>query len=153
MSIALASPLTGSAQTGLTSPTYTNVLDTTSGDTRRYVVTALGGTQTGVTAHSATRPFSVDFWRPRNVTPARMPDAQGVIRQFPRNVYGVTVRKGVDVAANQPTQVFKTEVRMEVPAGSETYQPAEIRAALSCTFGALSSQSAGIGDTLVNNVL
>jgi len=153
MSITLASPVTGSAQTGLTSPTFTVVADQTNNDSKRYVVTQLGGTQTGVTTHSATRPFAIDFWRPRNVSPVRIPDSNGVIRQFPRNVYGVTVRKGVDVGANQATQVEKYELRCERAAGAETYQPAEGRAALSLLIGALQAQSAGWGDTLVNNVL
>jgi hypothetical protein len=42
---------------------------------------------------------------------------------------------------------------IECPAGADTYDAASVRAALSAHIGALSQQSAGIGDTTVNAVL
>lgn len=52
MTISLTTPVTGAAQTGLTSPTYTHVVDTPpNAYTKQYAVTALGGTQTGVDVH------------------------------------------------------------------------------------------------------
>jgi hypothetical protein len=40
-----------------------------------------------------------------------------------------------------------------VVAGSDLVEPEDIRAALSLLIGALNQQSAGIGDTLVTNLL
>jgi hypothetical protein len=42
---------------------------------------------------------------------------------------------------------------MDVPAGSDTADPANVRAALSLAFGALWQQPAGIGDTLISGIL
>jgi hypothetical protein len=49
MSISVTSPITGGAQTGLTSPTYTVVTDTAppGNPGKQVAVTALGGTQAG----------------------------------------------------------------------------------------------------------
>lgn len=51
MTIALSSPVTGGAQTGFTSPTYTLTADTPPAGSggKQYAATALGGTQAGVT--------------------------------------------------------------------------------------------------------
>jgi hypothetical protein len=40
-----------------------------------------------------------------------------------------------------------------VVAGADLQEPEDIRAALSLLIGALSQQSAGLGDTLINNLL
>jgi hypothetical protein len=42
---------------------------------------------------------------------------------------------------------------MDVPAGADTADPANIRAALSAHFGAVAQQSAGIGDLTINGIL
>jgi hypothetical protein len=42
---------------------------------------------------------------------------------------------------------------MQVPAGSELADAANIRAMLSAAFGVLMQQSAGIGDTTVSGIL
>ena len=66
MTFSLTSPITGAAQTGFTTPTYTHVADTAPDvNGRQVAITALGGTQAGVTVHSVASPFSITFFRPK----------------------------------------------------------------------------------------
>ena len=61
------SPVTGAAQTGLTTPTYTFVADVApDANGKQVAVTALGGTQVGVTPHSVASPFTGTFVRPKS---------------------------------------------------------------------------------------
>jgi hypothetical protein len=67
MSFSLTSPITGGAQTGFTSPTYTIAVDSSPNGQagKQYAVTAIGGTQTGVdTSSSPSNPFTVNLVRP-----------------------------------------------------------------------------------------
>lgn len=155
MAISLTSPVTGSAQTGLTSPTYTHVSDVAPDvNGKQYAVTALGGTQTGVTVHSVASPFTTSFWRPKVMKILGNPNPiTGVIGSVSRNVYKVITRKGVLPLAGQPYQTMLITTTMEVPAGSDTADAPNVRAALSMHFGSVSQQSAGIGDTAVLGVL
>lgn len=155
MTFALTSPITGATQTGLTSPTYTLTADTPpNANSKQSVVTALGGTQTGVVTHSVAAPFSIAMFRPQNpqvlgpVSPVT-----GVLTKIPRNNYKVVTRKGVLPLAGQAYQPMIVTTTIEVPAGADSADAANIRAALSAHIGALSQQSAGIGDTTVQGVL
>jgi hypothetical protein len=155
MTITVTSPITGTAQTGLTAPTYTLTSDLapdTNG--KQNAVTALGGTQTGVTSHSVAAPFTVTAIRPKVLKQLGKPNpVTGLIKDVPKNVYKVLTRKGVLPLAGQPYQVMLISTTVEVPAGSDLASPAEVRAALSCHIGALSQQSAGIGDTAVSGII
>lgn len=155
MSISLTSPITGAAQTGFTSPTYTHAADIAPDvNGKQAVVTALGGTQTGVSISSVACPFTITFWRPKTLKVLGNPSvSNGVIGNVARNVYKVVTRKGVTPLAGQPFQTMLITTTMEVPAGSDSADPANVRAALSAHLGALSQQSAGIGDMLVSGVL
>jgi len=51
--------VTGAACTGLTSPTYTMSQQSASATEKLFTVSALGGTQTGVSAHTNELPFKV----------------------------------------------------------------------------------------------
>lgn len=155
MSIALTSPVTGSAQTGLTSPTYTVVADTAPGSNgKQWAVTALGGTQTNVRTHSASDPFTLTFERPATIRQAPIPNPiTGVIGNVPRNNYTVRLRKGVLPLAGQNPQVMLFTGSYSVPAGSDLADSANVRAGLSAYIGALTQQSAGWGDTLVSAVI
>jgi len=150
-----SSPVTGGAQTGLTSPTYTLTTDTAPDvNGRQHAVTALGGTQTNVRTHSVSDPFTITFIRPKN--PKVLPSANPVTGKYssiPRNTYTMIVRKGVNYAANQAPDVCIARLTIDVPAGADAYDAANIRALMSLIVGALSQQSAGIGDTLVNGIL
>lgn len=154
MSISLTSPVTGAAQTGFTSPTYTHAVDVAPDvNGKQYAVTALGGTQAGVIAHSVSAPFTITFWKPKVNKILGTPNpVTGVIGTVGRNVYKVIVRKGVLPLSGQPYQNLLANLSLEIPAGSDTADAPNIRAALSLLFGSLTQQSAGIGDTLVSGV-
>ncbi|DAD52224.1 coat protein [ssRNA phage Gephyllon.3_2] len=150
-----SSPVTGGAQTGFTSPTYTLTTDIAPDvNGKQHAVTALGGTQTGVRSHSVSDPFTVTFMRPKN--PRVLPNANpvtGKYSQIPRNTYAMIVRKGVNYAANQAPDVCVARLTIDVPAGSDNYDAANVRALCSIIAGILSQQSAGAGDSLVTGIL
>lgn len=153
MSVTFTSPITGGAQTGLTSPTYTHVsMAGPDSNVKQQAVTALGGTQTGVDVHSVSRPFTISFWWPKILRILPALNSQGQLPSVPMNVYKVITRKGVTPLAGQPSKTMLITSTIEVPAGSDTVDPANVRAALSAHIGALSQQSAGIGDTGVTGV-
>lgn len=154
MSFAPSSPLTGAAQTGLTSPTYTLVSDTPPDNNGiQYAVSALGGTQTGVTAHSVSSPFTLTFVRPKSFKLIGTPNpVTGVVSQIGRNRWKIITRKGVLPLAGQPAQTMLITTIIEVPAGSDNADPVSVRAALSAHIGCLSNTSAGIGDSTITGV-
>jgi len=155
MTFALTSPVTGLAQTGLTSPTYTITADTPPNiNSKQWVVTGLGGTQTGVLTHAVSAPFSVAMFRPQNpqvLSPVN--PVTGVLTKIPTNSYKVVVRKGVLPLAGQAYKNMVVTVQLDVPAGADSADPANVRAALSLAFGAISQSSSGIGDTAITGTL
>lgn len=155
MTISVTSPITGTAQTGLTTPTYTLTTDTApNAQGKQWAVTALGGTQTGVSVHSVAAPFTVSAFRPANFKQlGKANPVTGVIYNVPKNQYKVITRKGVLPLAGQPYQIMQITTIIDVPAGSDLASPAECRAALSAHIGALSQQSAGVGDTAVSGII
>lgn len=157
MTISITSPVTGSAQTGLTSPTYT-LTDDVAPDVNgiQYAVTALGGTQTGVSTHSVGSPFTITFWRPKVLRLLGLPSpVTGVLaaNQVPHNEYRLMTRKGVLPLAGQSPRVLIIETKVSVPAGSDTTDAEDVRAALSAHIGSLSQISSGFGDTCINGVM
>jgi len=154
MAITVSSPVTGAAITGLSSPTYTLVTDTAPGAGKQYAVTALGGTQTGVEAHSVSKPFTLSAFRPGTlrVLPGANP-VTGVIKNVPVNTYKVITRKGAAPAANQPNVVARVTTVLDIPAGTDSYSPAELKAMLSLHFGALTDMADGIADTALTGIL
>lgn len=147
--------ITGQAQDGLTSPTYGLTADVAPDATgKQYAVTTLGGTQTGVRTHSASDPFTGTMFRPKSFKAVGVPDpATGVISKVGKNSWKIIVRKGVTPAANQPAQTMVIDCRFDVPAGSDTYDAINVRAALSFFFGLLVEESDDIGDSLVTGIL
>lgn len=155
MTMSLTSPVTGTAQTGLTTPGYTVVADTPpNAYSKQWAVTGLTGTQTNVDVHGASRPFTVTVSRPQQIRSAPLPNpVTGVMGNPPRNVYTVLTRKGVVPGTNQNPQVMTVRTEVSVVAGSDIVEPEDIRASLSLHFGALSQMSSGIGDTAVTALL
>lgn len=155
MAFSLSSPVTGQAQTGLTSPTYTLSSDTPPApNMKQWVVSALGGTQTGVIPHAIASPFLLSVSKPvvfkmlGTVNPSN-----GLLRAVPMNSYKVITLKGVTPLAGQPYSKARVETVISVPAGSDLVDPASIRAMLSFHLGSLVSVSAGLGDTVVSGIL
>lgn len=154
MSWTLTSPITGAAQTGFTSPTYTHTADIAPDSNGKQVaVTALGGTQTGVNYHSIAAPFTITFVRPKAFKSlGKANPVTGMIASVPRNVFKVITRKGVLPLADQPYATMVIHTTIEVPAGSDTADAANIRAALSAHIGAIYQQSAGVGDSSITGI-
>lgn len=155
MSIALTSPITGGPQTGFTSPTYTIVPDQAPTSLGKQVaVSALGGTQAGVTFHTVSSPFTINFVRPAVYKTLGKPNpTTGLIKDVPRNTYKWIVRKGMTPLAGQPIVVALGTVTLEIPAGCDTADAPNVRALLSALFGAVWQQSAGNGDTLIQGTV
>lgn len=147
--------ITGGAQTGFTSPTYTTVVDQSPDvNSKQNAVTAAGGTQTGVTVHSGSDPFTITVFKPKqyNVL-GRVNPVTGQLTSIPYNNYKFVVRKGVTLLSGQPKAIAYFKGEFQVPAGSDTADPANIRALVSSTIGMLNGISAGLGDTLVTNLM
>lgn len=151
MTMTLSSPITGSAQTGLTTPTYTLVSGTApDSNGRQYAVSALGGTQTGVDANSASKPFTLTFWWPKLLKMLQYITGSGKRVKVEVNTFKLVTRKGVEVHADLPPVTMVITTTAEVPVGSDIQSASEVRAALSAHIGGLSQVSAGFGDTLVD---
>lgn len=155
MSFAPSSPITGAAVTGLTSPTYTITADVApSMNGKQYAVTALGGTQTNVDTNTVSKPFTISFFRPVVLkTLPQINPVTGVIKNIPMNQYKLITRKGAQPAVNQMIMVARITTIIEVPAGSDTYEPEELRALISAHFGTGWAQASGIADTVISGVL
>lgn len=155
MAFNISSPLTGAAISGLTSPTYTLADDTPPSNqlAKQKAVTGIGGTQTGVAAHSITAPFTLTMVRPSTYKVLGQPSIAGVIRAFPKNTTTLLTRKGVNVLANQPTQVMLVRTELSVPAGADSYDAVSIKAAISAHIGMLWQISQGIADTTLTGTL
>lgn len=155
MPFAPASPVTGAAVAGLTTPTYTLTTDTAPTiNGKQFAITALGGTQTGVDLNTVSKPFSVSFFRPASLR--ALPQANpltGVIKNVPLNTYKLITRKGVLPAANQVPIVARITTIIEVPAGADTFEPEDLRALVSLHFGVGSAQASGIADTIISGII
>jgi len=155
MTISVTSPITGSTMSQFTTPTYTLVADKGPDvNANQWIVSALGGTQTSVRTHAVSDPFTITVTRPKS--PKTLPSPNAVTGKFsnvPKNTYGVLIRKGVNFAANNAPLVAVIRFTMDVPAGSDAFDSANLRALVCAAIGALSQQSQGIGDTAVNGVI
>lgn len=149
--MSVTSPVTGAAQTGLTSPTYT-LASATAPDVngRQYNVTALGGTQTGVDISSASKPFTITGWWPKLLQTLTYVTGSGKTVKVPMNVYKWVTRKGVLVNAELPPITMVITTTVEAPAGADVADPANVKAAQSLHFGAVYQASAGTGDTVIS---
>jgi len=154
MSINLTT-VTGATVPGFTTPTYTPVSDIAPAiNAKQWAITATGGTQVGVDVNTVSKPFTFSFFRPAILK--ALPQANpvtGVVKNIPLNTYKAITRKGAMPSANQASQMVKITTIIEVPAGVDTYEPEDLKAAWSLHVGALNQQSLGIADTLLSGVL
>lgn len=151
----LTSPITGGAQTGFTAPTYTHVTDIAPDvNGKQVAVTALGGTQAGVTVHSVASPFTATFIRPKvfKILGKTNP-VTGLLPSVPKNQFRLILRKGVLPLAGQPYATMICDLTISIPAGADITDPANIRGCLSALVGAINQQSAGLGDTAVSGIV
>jgi len=151
--MALTSPVTGAAQTGFTSPTYTLTADRFPGPNGvQYAVSALGGTQVGATANSAAAPFLVSVERPVSLKTQKI-SAAGIVYSPGRNRHRIATRKGMVAVTAQPALEGICETFIAVPVGAETVSPAEIRAMLSAHIGVLTQYASALGDQMASGVV
>ena len=155
MAFAPTTPITGSTQTGLTSPTYTIAADSNPSQYgKQDYVSALGGTQTGVLAHSVASPFTVSAFRPGNLKSLQpVNPVTGVLRAVPMNTYKVITRKGVLPLAGQASKVALIKTDLDIPAGSDLADPLSLRAMLSAHIGLLTQISDALGTTVVTGTI
>jgi hypothetical protein len=99
-------------------------------------------------------PFTITFFRPKVFRFLGKPNpTTGLIKDVPRNTFKLITRKGVTPLAGQPFQNMQITITIDLPAGADTADAPNVRAALSAHFGALSQQSAGAGDTVVSGIV
>lgn len=156
MAINLTSPVTGAAITGLTSPTYTLVADSNSlpGVSRSYYVSALGGTQANVEAHTISSPFTISWKNPQNLAVPGVADSTGVYRASSRrNEYHLITRKGGRPLVGQQHRLNMIKTTFAAEAGVETADPAQLYAMLSLHIGALTQMANGIRDTMLTGAV
>lgn len=155
MAFAPSSPVTGSAQTGLTSPTYTIAVDSNpDANGKQYYVSALGGTQAGVIPHAVAAPFTMSMFKPK-VLKVLSPvnPVTGVLRSVPMNDYKVITRKGVLPLAGQAYKTAMIKTDLGIPAGSDLADPLSLRAMISAHIGLLQQISNGLGDSVVTGTI
>lgn len=155
MTWSLTSPITGAAETSFTTPDYGFVADQAPDtNSKQVAVTSLGGTQTGATVHSVASPFTITAFRPKAFKVLGKPNpVTGTLPSVPNNTYKVITRKGVTPLAGQPFAIARMTTIVEIPAGSDTVDPANLKALQSAHIGALFQFSAGLGDTTIAGVL
>ena len=155
MSFAPSTPITGATQTGLTSPTYTIAADANPDNNgKQYYVSALGGTQTGVLAHSVAAPFTLSMFRPKTLKVlAPVNPVTGVLRSVPMNDYRVITRKGVLPLAGQAYKTAFLKSEFSIPAGSDLADPLSLRAMISAHIGLLTQISSALGDSVVTGTI
>lgn len=155
MSITIPGSLTGAPQTGFTSPVYTTVSDNAPDfNAKQNAVTAIGGTQAGVLAHSVSAPFLMSVWKPKVMQSLGKPNpTTGLIANVPNNQYKVITLKGVTPQAGQPFKNMIIKTTIDVPAGADTADLPNLKAGLSAHIGLLWAQSAGIGDSAGNGLI
>lgn len=155
MPIVFTSPITGGAQTGFTSPTYTVTPDSSAPNTRtkQVAVTALGGTQTNVRTSTVSDPFTVSYTPPAVLKALPPVNSQtGRYPQVPFNKHTFMYRKGMNFAAGQTPLVGWAELNIGIPAGADSYDAANVRALASMIEGSIAQLVAGLGDTLVTGI-
>jgi len=152
MAISPSSPITGAAETGLTSPTYTIVSDTApNAHSKQWTVTALGGTQTGVEVGTVSNPFTLTVERPANFRLVGTPNPiTGVVSNVPRNIFKVRVRKGCVPLSGQNAVPSLLECNFAIPAGADVADPESVRAAQSFLIGFLWANSDDFGDACIS---
>jgi hypothetical protein len=151
MAITIPTSITGGAQTGFTTPGYTTQADSAvDSNIKQNVVTALTGTQAGVNVHSISNPFTISVAKPKVFSALGKPNPiTGLLSNVPNNVYHVRTIKGVLPLAGQPYATLRIDSELRVPAGADSADVANIRAAISAHIGFLNGISAGLGDTTI----
>jgi len=141
MTINVTGP-TAAVTTGvLTSATYTFSADMAN-DTRSkvFVVSAAGGTQTGVTLHTVDAPKQFIVKRPAVFQqPSAFNTVSGRWGKVPKNVTRVIGRGSANVATGQ-TEIIPMSLDIGVPAGAPSFDRANVEASVLMFIAALYDQ-------------
>lgn len=152
----MTAAIVGGAQSGFTTPGYTVTTDlATDVRSKQVVVTAVTGTQAGVTAHSVNSPFTITVRRPSLIKLLSSAVLNGVTGQFSRvpfNEYTVLTRKGCQVALGQ-WYVNEMRTTGRIAAGSDTFDGPNVLGLASAHLGFLAGNSAGFGQTLKDAII
>lgn len=126
--------LAGASVAGLTSPTYDLAQDINNGNEKSYYVTALGGTQSGVAAHSNSNPFSIKVTKARAIKSA--PTLyNGAIKGGGSNVFRLSLIKGLVPLSGQAPAIGLNALETRIPAGADSADKNSILAMQSLFFG------------------
>lgn len=144
MAIDLTTAVSGSVINGFSLPTYTLTADQPpSNNARQSLVSALGGTQTGVTAHTVSDPFTITVYRPKSVVlPPRPNPISGTVGPAGFNKTRTLIRKGTKPLVGQNPQVSSIDISLNVIAGAELNDSANVAALISAAIGMLSREAA-----------
>lgn len=146
--------ITGAAQTGFTSPTYTMVVDLApDASSRQWVVSALGGTQVDVRPHVAGDPFTATIRRGAYRALPNANPVNGSYGNVPMNRTEILVRKGMKIDAAGTIRTGNLRLIAELPAGSTISDAPNIRGLTSFLLGLLAEEAADLGDSLVSGVV
>ncbi len=147
------SSITGATQSAFTTPTYTLASDLAPApNARQFVVTALGGTQTNVRASSAGDPFTLLTRKgPYRVLPPKNP-SNGSYGNVPLNKVEHLFQKGLKIDSAGVIRTGNLRVILELPAGSQQNDVANIQALICMAFGTLVEESQDFADSAVSGV-
>lgn len=149
-----SSPVIGANSTVLATPSYTIAADTPPApNAKQYYVSALGGTQTGVTPHSVSSPFTGTMFRPSSLKTLSPLNNQGALPSVPMNSYAVLTRKGVIPLSGQAVRTLPIRTSLDIPAGADTADPISIAAAISFHIGLLSQLADEIRKTAITGTI
>lgn len=146
------SALAGATIAGLSSPTYTAALDINTGNEKTLIVTALGGTQTGVSVHTNSNPFSIKVAKARQIK-APPTASNGVLRGGGVNVFRLSLIKGVVPLSGQNPVVSLISTEIRVPAGGDVADVNSIKAALSLFWSFGYDNAQAISDMVLTNTI
>jgi len=157
MTISVTSPVVGLALTGFTAPTYPLVSDQAPDmNGKQFAVGTPGGTQAGVTGSSVGDPFTLTLVRPKVFKFLGAPDpSTGRLASVPSNVWSGIIRKGVLPLVNQPKKPAIIRFSFEIPAGSETADPINLKAMFAFFGGVvgLSANTQSFYDSVISGTL
>lgn len=154
MAVVFPGTVNGSAQVGFTTPVATLTTDSSPFQNGKQVAVSAVTGMPSVTTHTMSSPFTSNFFKPlvAKVLGAVSTVTGRLQGKIPRNNFGLITRKGVTPASGQPPVPMIVRTTIEVPAGADTFDAANVRACLSVHFGLLNSLSSGIGDTTVTGI-
>lgn len=153
MTISLAGPTAAGTTTALTAATYTFLPDMANDNrTKVFYVSAVGGTQSGVTVHRGDKPKQWMIKRPAVIkTPSAYNQVSGRYGRVPKNVVRTIFKGAADIAANQPEPLLVT-TDFSIPAGAPVYDRANVEACVLASIAALWDQKEEIIQAIYDNV-